>query len=94
MIEQSYYLLGLAVISMILTYMRVSFWMISAERQSRIMRKKLFASILKQEMGWFDCYKGGELANRLTDDIDKIKDGIGDKFSNSLQFISSFFTFV
>lgn len=75
---------------MLLTYVRVSFWMLTSERQSRIIRKKLFTSILRQEMGWFDTYKSGELNSRLTDDIDKIKDGIGDKLGNAFQFISSF----
>lgn len=55
-----------------------------AERQTRHIRKKLFAAILRQEAGWFDLYKSGELTNRLTDDVNKIKDGIGDKFQNAL----------
>ena len=63
-----------------------------AERQSRRIRKKLFSAILRQEVGWFDIYKSGELTNRLTDDINKIKDGIGDKFSNAIQFVSTFVT--
>jgi ABC-type multidrug transport system fused ATPase/permease subunit len=62
-----------------------------AERQSRAMRKKLFSSILRQEMGWFDCYKNGELVTRMTDDIDKVKDAIGLKFAN---FLSSFCTLI
>lgn len=61
-----------------------------AERQTRHIRKKLFAAILRQEAGWFDLYKSGELTNRLTDDVNKIKDGVGDKFSNALQFVSTF----
>ena len=36
------------------------------------MRKKLFAAILRQEVGWFDTYKSGELTTRLTDDITKV----------------------
>ena len=76
----------------ILNYFQITFWLIPAERQTRRMRKKLFSSILRQEVGWFDVYKSGELTNRLTDDINKIKDGIGDKFSNALQFVSTFFT--
>ena len=66
----------------------------SAERQSRIIRKQLFAAILRQEMGWFDCYKSGELNSRLADDVDKIKDGIGDKASNAFQFIATFIRYL
>ncbi len=32
-----------------------------------LIRKKLFQSILKQDIGWFDTYKTGELNNRLTE---------------------------
>ena len=92
--DQSYYLIGLALITLIFSYVRVAFWSMSAERQSRIIRKKLFSSILRQEMGWFDCYKSGELNNRLADDVDKIKDGIGDKASNSFQFIATFIRYL
>ena len=38
-----------------------------AERQSRKIRKILFASILKQDIAWFDMYKEGSLTNRLTE---------------------------
>ena len=41
--------------------------MITAEKQTRIIRSELFSSILKQNMGWFDTYKSGELTNRLTE---------------------------
>ncbi|CAF1477087.1 unnamed protein product, partial [Didymodactylos carnosus] len=37
---------------------------------------ELFRSILRQEVGWFDARKPGELSNRLVDDLDKIRDGI------------------
>lgn len=38
-----------------------------AERQVRVIRKSLFRAILRQEIGWFDVYKSGELTNRLTE---------------------------
>ena len=33
--------------------------MIASERQSRRMRYALFGSIMRQEMGWFDCRNAG-----------------------------------
>ena len=39
----------------------------AAERSTKRIRQNLFSSILKQEMGWFDTYKSGELTNRLTE---------------------------
>ena len=45
---------------------------------------------MKQDIGWYDVYKSGELTSRLSDDITKIKDGIGDKFGTTLQYLSTF----
>lgn len=38
-----------------------------SENQALYLRKKLFSSIMRQEIGWFDVYKSGELTNRLTE---------------------------
>ncbi len=78
-----------------------------------MIRKKLFQSILKQDIGWFDTYKTGELNNRLTEykyilklfflrhysmifksnknrEVNKIKDGIGDKCGSFINFVFTF----
>ena len=52
---------------MVLSYFQVAFWLMPAERQARLIRKRLFQSILRQDIGWFDVYKSGELTNRLTE---------------------------
>lgn len=58
-------MLGIA--TMILSYFQVAFWLMPAQKQARAIRKRLFSSILKQDIGWFDVYKSGELTNRLTE---------------------------
>jgi ATP-binding cassette subfamily B (MDR/TAP) protein 1 len=65
----------------------------SSERQTRMIRKKLFAAILKQEIKWFDNHSSGELTTKLTNDIDRIKEAIGLKFSNAIQLFSTFIRF-
>ena len=50
----------------------------------------MFKSILRQEIGWFDVYKSGELTTRLTEDVNKIKEGMADKFGSAIQFGSTF----
>ncbi len=87
-LKKNYLVLGAA--STLFSYFQVSFWLMAAERQIRLIRRALFRSILRQEIGWFDVYKSGELTNRLTDDVTKIKDGIGDKLGSSIQFFSAF----
>lgn len=63
-----------------------------AERQTRTIRQKLFLSILRKEIVFFDTHKTGELNTKLTDDIDKIHDGIGDKLGSTAQFLSACIT--
>jgi ABC-type multidrug transport system fused ATPase/permease subunit len=47
--------------------LQLTFWLISSQRQVILIRKKLFQSILKQDISWFDSYKTGELNNMLTE---------------------------
>jgi hypothetical protein len=46
--EQAIQLTLLGLGTTVLSYFQVAFWMMPAERQARIIRKKLFTSILKQ----------------------------------------------
>jgi len=39
--EQAYFLIGLALCSWVFDYLRVAFWLMAAERQSRVIRKKV-----------------------------------------------------
>ena len=83
------YLVILGCVSIVLAYFQVAFWSMSAERQTRAIRTALFRSILRKEIVYFDTHKTGELNTRLTDDIDKIHDGIGDKLGSTAQFLAS-----
>uniref|UniRef100_A0A8C5Q1S8 ABC-type xenobiotic transporter n=1 Tax=Leptobrachium leishanense TaxID=445787 RepID=A0A8C5Q1S8_9ANUR len=82
-----YIVIGLAVL--VGGYAQVSFWVLAAERQTRKLRLKYFHSVLSQEMSWFDVTKAGELNTRLTEDINKINNGIGDKMGHLIQKVSS-----
>ncbi|XP_027395695.1 multidrug resistance protein 1 isoform X2 [Bos indicus x Bos taurus] len=46
---------------------------------------------MQQEIGWFDVHDG-ELNTRLTNDISKINEGIGDKIGMFFQAMATFFT--
>ncbi|KAL5007420.1 hypothetical protein ScPMuIL_016226 [Solemya velum] len=84
------YFVGIGGGILILGYVQVSFWMIAAERQTHQMRIHFFRNILRQEIGWFDTHQSGELNTRLSDDISKIHDGIGDKLGAFFQWIAAF----
>jgi ABC-type multidrug transport system fused ATPase/permease subunit len=83
------YLVAIGCASIVLGYLQVAFWGMSAERQTRAIRKNLFRSILRKEIVFFDTHKTGELNTKLTDDIDKIHNGIGDKVGSAVQFVSA-----
>uniref|UniRef100_A0A8C5I315 ATP-binding cassette sub-family B member 5 n=1 Tax=Gouania willdenowi TaxID=441366 RepID=A0A8C5I315_GOUWI len=79
---------------LVAAYLQVSFWTLAAGRQVKRIRTLFFHRIMQQDIGWFDVNETGELNTRLTDDVYKIQEGIGDKAGMLVQgfttFISSF----
>lgn len=65
--DQTIYFIVLGICTNIASYFQVAFWIMAAERQTNRLRNKLFTSILRQNIGWYDVYKTGELTNRLTE---------------------------
>ncbi|KAM5157180.1 ATP-binding cassette sub-family B member 5-like [Mantella aurantiaca] len=86
----SLYYVGIGAGVIICGYFQVSFWVLAAARQTRRMRQMFFHSVLSKEIGWFDVTQSGELNTRLTEDINKINDGIGDKVGHLVQNIATF----
>ncbi|XP_035989699.1 ATP-dependent translocase ABCB1-like isoform X2 [Fundulus heteroclitus] len=84
-----YSILGAVVL--IAAYLQVSLWTLAAGRQVKRIRKLFFHRIMQQDIGWFDVNETGELNTRLTDDVYKIQEGIGDKVGMLIQRFTSFF---
>ncbi|GAB5568598.1 ATP-binding cassette sub-family B member 5 isoform X1 [Prionailurus iriomotensis] len=84
------YYIGIGVTALVFGYMQISFWVMTAARQTKRIRKQFFHSILAQDISWFDGCDIGELNTRMTDDINKINDGIGDKIALLFQNMSTF----
>ncbi|CAF3541777.1 unnamed protein product [Rotaria sp. Silwood1] len=80
-------IMGCAII--VIGYFQVTFWSIACERQTRRLRETLFRSILNKDIAYFDTHKTGQLSTRLTEDVNKVHDGTGDKVGSALQFIGS-----
>ncbi|EHA97327.1 Multidrug resistance protein 3, partial [Heterocephalus glaber] len=91
MTRYAYYYSGLGAGVLVAAYIQVSFWTLAAGRQIKKIRQKFFHSILRQEIGWFDINDITELNTRLTDDISKISEGIGDKVGMFFQAVATFF---
>jgi len=83
----NYYVL-LGFMSILLSWIGWTCWIIAAERQIRRIRFLLFRNILRQEIGWFDVHNAGELSNRLINDLGKYI-----YINRIIQFIASLFFF-
>ncbi|NWW34547.1 MDR1 protein, partial [Panurus biarmicus] len=90
MTKFAYYFVGIGFAVFILSIIQVWTFLVAATRQTARIRQKFFFAVLHQEMAWFDTTQIGTLNTRLTDDINTIREGIGDKISIFLQFFSTF----
>ncbi|XP_037238401.1 ATP-binding cassette sub-family B member 5 isoform X2 [Falco rusticolus] len=86
----AYYYVGIGCAVLILSTIQVWTFLIAATRQTARIRKKFFFAVLHQEMAWFDTIQIGTLNTRLTDDINTIHEGIGDKICIFVQFFATF----
>ncbi|KAJ2659128.1 hypothetical protein IWW48_003660 [Coemansia sp. RSA 1200] len=69
-------------------------WAVAAENQGLRIRELYYLSIMRQDIGWFDAVKTGALTTRITNDVNLVQDGIGEKFGfvfmNLVSFITGF----
>ncbi|XP_060634550.2 bile salt export pump [Anolis sagrei] len=86
----SYYA-GIGCTVLVLGYLQICFWVMSAARQTQQIRKAYFRKVMRMDIGWFDCTSVGELNTRISDDVNKINDAIADQVAI---FIQRFTTFV
>ncbi|NXG72368.1 MDR1 protein, partial [Baryphthengus martii] len=90
MTKFAYYYVGIGFAVLILSTIQVWTFLIAATRQTARIRQKFFFAVLHQEMSWFDTTQIGTLNTRLTDDINTIHEGIGDKICIFVQFFATF----
>ncbi|XP_063693781.1 ATP-dependent translocase ABCB1-like [Bolinopsis microptera] len=86
----AYIYIGMGFLNILAGYLSTTFMLLSAERQSSKARNEYFRAIMRQEIGWFDETSSGELTTRLTSDINKLKDGMSDKVSMAVQWMTAF----
>ncbi|CAF1942165.1 unnamed protein product [Rotaria magnacalcarata] len=88
--QQAIWLTIVGCATIVVGYFQVAFWSIACERQTRRLREKLLRSILSKEIAYFDTNKTAQLSTRLSEDVNKVHDGTGDKVASALQFFASF----
>ncbi|XP_071520197.1 ATP-dependent translocase ABCB1-like [Panulirus ornatus] len=82
------FIVGLA--QMVLGYVFVSALNYTAEGQVYRLRGMFLQSILRQEIGWFDTHQTNDFASRVTEDLNKLQEGIGEKVGMYVFFMTIF----
>jgi ATP-binding cassette subfamily B (MDR/TAP) protein 1 len=85
-----YVLIGVSVY--VSSLIQITCWQTACERQVHRIRLAFFRSVLRQELAWFDKNQSGELAVKFNDDIERIRDGLGEQFSLIIKYSASFVT--
>jgi ATP-binding cassette subfamily B (MDR/TAP) protein 1 len=62
---------------------------LAAERQMKRAREAYFAAVLRQDSGWFDTVKSGEMAANLAENSITWKTGIAEKFPQIFQGLAT-----
>lgn len=62
-------------------YLALLFFSIAASNQAKRVKKLFFEALLRQEVAWFERNRTGDFAIRITSDLSKFEDGIGEKIA-------------
>ncbi|GFO14578.1 multidrug resistance protein 1 [Plakobranchus ocellatus] len=83
----TFYFIGGFVISLA-AFGQIYLFVYTAQRQVIRMRLAFYKNIMRQEMAWFDANSCGAMTVKLTDDITRIHEAIGDKLGTAIQYLS------
>jgi ATP-binding cassette subfamily B (MDR/TAP) protein 1 len=72
------------------TYLYMATWEYTGEAITRRIRKAYLASVLRQEVAYFDMMAENEISTRISNDIQLIQEGISDKAPMSVMFVATF----
>lgn len=78
--------------SFFFSFFQVAFWMLASARQVSRVRVRFFEAVMRQDIGWHDEHKPGELISRMDGDTRVFQNGINDKFSNGIYQLGMFLT--
>ncbi|KAE9555670.1 hypothetical protein FO519_001141 [Halicephalobus sp. NKZ332] len=72
-------------------FVQVTCFLIASENLMHRMRKEFFKAILRQDISWYDANHSGTLTSKLFDNLERVKEGTGDKVALAVQFLAQFF---
>ncbi|CAD5226900.1 unnamed protein product [Bursaphelenchus xylophilus] len=70
---------------------QVNCFLTACENMMGRIRRKFFNAILRQDMAWYDNNNTGTLATKLFDDLERMREGTGDKVALAIQYTAQFF---
>ncbi|BFI30403.1 autophagy-related protein 9 [Marchantia polymorpha subsp. ruderalis] len=89
--KYSLYFLWLGLATLFSSWMEVSFWMQTGERQSARLRAKYLEALLKQDVGFFDTDTStGKFVQSISSDPLMVQDAISEKMGNFVHYMSTF----
>uniref|UniRef100_A0AC35TT20 Multidrug resistance protein 1 n=1 Tax=Rhabditophanes sp. KR3021 TaxID=114890 RepID=A0AC35TT20_9BILA len=71
-------------------FIQVLCFQISCENMNYVLKKAFFKSILRQNIAWYDENSTGALSSKMFDNLERVKEGTGDKVGLLIQFTSQF----
>uniref|UniRef100_A0A0N5AV15 ABC-type xenobiotic transporter n=1 Tax=Syphacia muris TaxID=451379 RepID=A0A0N5AV15_9BILA len=66
-------------------------YLVASENTNDRIRRQFFKAVLRQDIEWYDKNQSGTLTTKLFDNLERIKEGTGDKIALLIQFTSQFF---
>uniref|UniRef100_A0A914EHV6 p-glycoprotein n=1 Tax=Acrobeloides nanus TaxID=290746 RepID=A0A914EHV6_9BILA len=85
-----YILLGLGIFALIINFLQYMFFITVCNRIVAQLRHHYVKAIIRQNAGWIDRNLSGTLTTRLNDNINRIREGIGDKLGLLIRGFSMF----
>ncbi|PNF40555.1 hypothetical protein B7P43_G07604, partial [Cryptotermes secundus] len=80
----------LGFVMLVLTYLSVWTYNFVASKQVLRIRSLYLKSALSQDIGWYDVQQTGDFASRMSEDLTKLEDGIGEKVVQFMHFMATF----
>ncbi|CAG8805061.1 2941_t:CDS:2, partial [Racocetra fulgida] len=81
--KYSLYLIYIAIITFVATYIYMATWVYTGERITQQIRERYLRAILWQNIAYFDNVSAGEITTRIVNDTYLIQNGISEKASLS-----------
>uniref|UniRef100_A0A1I7V2Y6 p-glycoprotein n=1 Tax=Caenorhabditis tropicalis TaxID=1561998 RepID=A0A1I7V2Y6_9PELO len=71
-------------------FIQASCFLVICENLSNRFRREFFYSVMRHEIAWYDKNTSGTLSNKLFDNLERVREGTGDKVGLAFQMMAQF----